>query len=40
MGAKQYGVLNIAKDKRDWKEEAAQEILDLAVYAAIGTLKE
>lgn len=35
MGAKQYGVLDIANDRRDWNEEARQEVLDLAVYAAI-----
>jgi hypothetical protein len=35
MGRKQYGELDIASDGRDWNEEARQEVLDLAVYAAI-----
>lgn len=35
MGGKQYGALDIANDRRDWTEEARQEVLDLAVYAAI-----
>lgn len=39
MGAKTYGRLNIVKDPRDWKEEAAQEALDLAVYLSIGLVK-
>lgn len=36
IGRRQYGELHIARDKRVWREEATQEVLDLAVYAAIG----
>lgn len=39
VGSKQYGRLDIAADRRDWDEEARQEALDLAVYAAIGLEK-
>ena len=40
MGAKQYGALDIKNDKRDWREEGAQEALDLAVYMSIKLTKE
>lgn len=38
LGCAQYGQLNIASDRRNWTEEAAQEALDLSVYLAIRTV--
>jgi hypothetical protein len=35
VGRRQYGELHIARDGRDWTEEALQEALDLSVYLAI-----
>ena len=40
MGQKQYGVLSIAGDRRDWDREALEEICDLAVYAAIRVITQ
>jgi hypothetical protein len=34
MGRHQYGPLQLATDRRDWREEAAQELLDGCVYLA------
>ncbi len=39
-GQRTYGLLNIATDKRDWRQEEHEEHLDATVYAAIRTLKE
>ncbi len=39
-GQRAYGMLDIAKDKRDWLQEEHEEHLDAIVYAAIRTLKE
>jgi hypothetical protein len=38
MGAKQYGPLDLATDRRDWRREGFEEAADLAVYAACGML--
>lgn len=38
-GRKQYGDLDLARDKRDWNQEALEEALDLAVYLAIALIK-
>ena len=39
VGLKQYGALNIAEDRRDWRAQADEEWADAAVYAAIDLLK-
>ena len=39
MGQRQYGILDIANDKRDWTKELGEEVLDAAVYAALRSLK-
>ena len=36
-GQRQYGPLELARDRRDWKREAHEEFLDAAVYLAIRT---
>jgi hypothetical protein len=33
-GQRQYGRLDLARDPRDWKREAAEEAADLAIYTA------
>jgi hypothetical protein len=38
-GATQYGKLDIARDTRDWKQEAHEEFLDASVYLAVRTLR-
>jgi hypothetical protein len=38
MGARQYGTLDIAHDRRDWDDEARAETADLAVYATLALL--
>jgi hypothetical protein len=38
LGSRQYGVLNLSQDSRDWTAEARAEALDLSVYLAIMTL--
>ena len=38
MGARQYGVLDVAADRRDWGRETYEELIDAAVYRAIGAL--
>lgn len=38
MGAKQYGALDIATDKRDWLEEGIQEGLDKTAYLTVALL--
>ncbi len=38
-GRKAYGDLDIAKDGRDWTEEALQEYLDGSNYLAIELIK-
>lgn len=41
MGAKQYGVLNVAADQRDFRgKELREELEDALVYSAIAWLKE
>lgn len=32
MGRSQYGELKLAADRRNWRNEAAAESLDLAIY--------
>lgn len=39
MGARQYGALAIASDARDWRKEAAEELLDAVVYLAAEVLR-
>lgn len=39
MGAKLYGVLNLADDPRDWLKEAIEEAADLPIYLALWLLK-
>ena len=39
MGARQYGPLDLATDRRDWRHEAAEEALDLAAYLACELLR-
>lgn len=39
MGARLYGPLDIAHDKRDWAKEAGDELLDGCVYLAVERLK-
>ena len=39
MGRKAYGPLDIAGDARDWKREATEEALDLAVYLSCELLR-
>jgi hypothetical protein len=39
MGRKQYGDLNVPWDRRDFREEARQEVEDMLVYFACGWLK-
>jgi hypothetical protein len=39
MGRKAYGPLDIAGDARDWKREATDEALDLAVYLSCELLR-
>lgn len=34
MGQAQYGLLNILRDRRDWKRELGEEAADALVYAA------
>ena len=35
LGARQYGALDLAGDRRDLRHEATQEALDLACYLAM-----
>jgi len=39
MGRRVYGTLDIAGDRRDWKREATDEALDLAVYLSAELLR-
>ena len=39
MGRERYGELQLAVDTRDWRQEAAEEALDLAVYQAIRCIR-
>jgi hypothetical protein len=34
-----YGRLDVAKDRRDWRAEAAEELLDGCVYLACETMR-
>jgi hypothetical protein len=38
IGQRQYGLLDIANDQRDWTKEASEEAFDQAVYVAIRAL--
>jgi hypothetical protein len=40
QGARAYGPLDIAGDKRDWVKEAAEEACDQAVYLACAVLRD
>jgi len=37
-GRDAYGALDVARDGRDWRREAAEEALDLSVYLAVGLM--
>lgn len=37
-GRQVYGYLDLARDKRDWKRERAEEYIDLAIYDACDQL--
>jgi hypothetical protein len=39
-GQAAYGRLDLAKDARDWRKEAAEEAADLAIYTAIGIVAD
>lgn len=39
MGAKQYGLLDVDGDRRDWRHEAAEELLDGCVYLACEAMR-
>lgn len=39
MGARQYGALDIAGDSRNWRREAAEELLDGCIYLAAQSLR-
>ncbi len=39
-GQHAYGLLDVARDKRDWRAERALEIQDLLVYTAIAEVAE
>ncbi len=38
-GQRAYGLLDLATDRRDWKQERAQELADALVYTAFEALK-
>jgi hypothetical protein len=38
-GRRTYGRLDVAEDPRDWRSEAAEELLDGAVYLARETMR-
>lgn len=40
QGQETYGELDIDSDRRDWNEEAAQELDDFAVYSEIARLRK
>lgn len=40
MGARQYGPLDIDHDSRDWRAEAAEEMLDASVYLAAALIRK
>lgn len=35
MGAKQYGVLDMERDPRDWHKETYEELCDAVVYSTL-----
>jgi hypothetical protein len=39
MGRAVYGSLVIESDRRNWRREAHEEALDMAVYLAVDTLR-
>jgi hypothetical protein len=39
-GAKLYGPLRVASDRRDWRQEAAEELFDGCVYLALAASKD
>jgi hypothetical protein len=40
MGRGQYGALDVQGDRRDWRAEAAEELLDGCVYLACETMRQ
>ena len=40
MGARQYGPLDVQGDRRDWRQEAAEELLDGCVYLACEAMRK
>lgn len=39
IGADRYGGLRLATDTRDWRAEAAEEVVDMAIYNACDVLR-
>lgn len=40
LGQERYGELNLAVDKRNWRQEGAEELLDFLVYTAAREVAE
>lgn len=40
LGRSRYGQLDLARDERVWSREAAEEVIDGLIYAAIGAVVE
>ena len=38
QGEKAYGPLDLKRDRRNWKREASEELLDACVYLACATI--
>ena len=39
VGRRQYGALNLATDRRNFRREAFEEVVDMAVYMACDRVK-
>lgn len=40
LGQERYGLLDIARDRRDWRKEALEEHIDAVIYTAIQGVKD
>lgn len=40
LGAKAYGPLDVNGDRRNWRAEATEELLDACVYLSCQSIKE
>jgi hypothetical protein len=40
FGARQYGALDVGRDRRDWRDEEAEELLDGCVYLACEAMRK